>query len=183
MSGGEYTMPVTTRTVREQFEEVILSEEIGGVVYQSDSLEGLADVMNSAGIMNHQINKNEFLKTVSEYNAFAAAGDVASLYPIRTVGGAGMGQTSLSKMRFEPLITPPFYCWPARPCVYACHGGLAIDTDGQVLDMNKNKIPGLFATTPAAGGIMDGYYTGSIALASATGYVAGGAAAAALAKL
>lgn len=183
LDGGGYTQPVVTRTVRQQFEEVITSEEIGGVVYEANSIEELADTMNATGIMNHQINKNELLKTINDYNALATAGDVASLYPIRTVGGAGMGQTELSKMRFEPIIAPPFRCWPVRPAVYACHGGLAIDKDGQVLDGAKQKIPGLYATTPAAGGIMNGYYTGSIALAATTGYVAGRSVASELASL
>ncbi len=175
MEGDEGSYQSTARGYRGQFEEVITSDQIGGVIYKADSLEELADQMAAAETMNHRINKQAFLKTMADYNEKAEQGDGSALDPTRTAG------TESWKSRFAPIVTPPFYAWPVTAGIYFCHGGVAIDTNAQVLDTFKNPIPGLYAAAPTAGGIMNKIYTGAMAAAATTGFVAGESAAAEIA--
>lgn len=156
-----------SRFNKEQFDEVILSDQIGAVVYQGDTIEELCDAMNASGVYNHRISKPGLLETIAEYNEAAETKD-ENLVPHR-----GYGDGSLfDGMQFEPLSEGPFYCWPARPYIYQTYGGVAVNTGCQVLDASRNPIPGLYAAAPTAGGFMGYNYTGSMACAASTGYMA-----------
>jgi succinate dehydrogenase/fumarate reductase flavoprotein subunit len=47
---------------------------------------------------------------------------------------------------------PPFYAAWATPCVHESYAGVRINTKAQVMDMNGEVIPGLYAAGEAAGG-------------------------------
>ena len=152
------------RTVQQKFEDVILSDKVGGVLYEADTIEELADMLAQDG--PHKVAKYNLLRTIEEYNKAAEEGTTAQLDTPRELG------------KISPLATPPFHAFPMTISVYAPFGGIAIDTNAQVLDKNRQPIPGLYATSPAAGGIMREVYIGAIASAAVTGRWAGAAAAA-----
>ncbi len=148
--------------------DLITSDKIGGSLYKADTLEELADAMNASGIATHSMHKANLVKTVAEYNAAAEAGTGADL-PVARV-----------TMTCDPIVTPPFYAFPMRNAIFVNFGGVEIDTKARVLDTQHQPIPGLYATSPCAGGMMHEYYCGSIAHAGATGRWAADSAAEAL---
>lgn len=67
----------------------------------------------------------------------------------------------------------PFYAWPFTSGIVYTMGGLAINTDAQVLDRHRVPIDGLYASPPCAGGVFRNHYGGSIASAGVFGWIAG----------
>lgn len=149
-----------------QYEQVLASDEVGGIFYEADTIEELADALNASGIANHQVCKPKLLATVEEYNAAAEAGTTDQLAIPHTDG--------------VPLAKAPFHAIPVTPAIFANFGGLAIDENAQVLDCTHQPISGLYATFPCAGSLMHEYYAGGIAHAGVTGLWAADAAAEAL---
>lgn len=167
--GWDYWMAQTSFTFDDfgqQFEQVISSPELGGIFYEADSIEELADALNASGIANHQVNKEALLATVEEFNK--AAED-----------GTG-DQLAIPHPNAVALAKPPFHAVPVTPAVFANFGGLAINDKAQVLDCAHQPIAGLYATFPCAGSLMHEYYGGGIAHAGVTGRWAAEAAADAL---
>lgn len=167
--GWDYWMTQTSFTFEDfgqQFEQVISSPELGGIFYEADSIEELADALNNSGIANHQINKAALLATVEEFNAAAEA-------------GTG-DQLTIPHPNAVALVKPPFHAVPVTAAVFANFGGLAINDRAQVLDCSHQPIAGLYATFPCAGSLMHEYYGGGIAHAGVTGRWAADAAAEAL---
>jgi succinate dehydrogenase/fumarate reductase flavoprotein subunit len=154
-------------TMQDRF-DTITSEEVGGAMFAADTLEDLADQMNATGVATYALHKANFLATIEEYNAAAEAGTGADLDPERVTN------------EMKPIVTPPFHALPIRNAIFAVFGGLAIDEQARVLDDVRRPIAGLYATEPCAGGMMQEFYSGSIAHAGVTGMWAGDAAAAAL---
>jgi tricarballylate dehydrogenase len=162
----------SVRTHREQLDEVILTPEVGGVLYHADTIEELADSLASSG--PHKTHRANLIKTIQEYNQACTDGTTGDL----DIPRGGQGDTvSLQMGAAAPIVTSPFYAMPLRPAPYCCYGGIAVNTRSQILDKNLNPIPHLYASTPAAGGIMREIYTGGIGMAGVTGREAGKAAA------
>ena len=141
--------------------DIITSDEVGGAYFSADTLEDLADQLNSAGPATYKVHKANLLKTVEEYNAAAEAGTGEDLFPPKS-GSANC----------VPIAEPPFYAVPMRAAIYANYGGVAIDANAQVLDGLRKPIRGLYATVPCAGGVFHEFYTGTIAGAGVTGRLA-----------
>lgn len=80
------------------------------------------------------------------------------------------------------LTTPPFYAIRLWPKIHYTPGGLGIDTQARVLDLNQNPIPGLFAAGEICGGIHGASRLGACALTESLvfGRIAGKQAAARL---
>lgn len=149
------------------------AEEWGGRLIKADTIEALADELQKPS--PYAVDREQFLKTMREYNEAVKAGRGDELDPPRRSGVDAFGDETSS----NPIETGPFYAWPVRPAIYSCFGGIAIDVNSQVVDGHQKPIPGLFATTPCAGGIMHELYTGAQSVAGSTGFVAGEKAAAA----
>lgn len=126
--------------------------------------------MNGSGVINHMVDKKTLLETVSEYNAAAEAGDARLMSFPLTFGADQFGRAHGD---FIPLKKPPFHAWPARACIHTCFGGVAVNTDFQVIDHNRKPISGLYAAFPTAGGILNTYYISGVGNAAVTGYLAG----------
>ena len=148
--------------------DIITSDEVGGSLYEADTLEDLADQLNASGIATHRIVKSQFLRTVQEYNDAVQSGEGDDLFP--TASGDGRA----------PIAEPPFYAFPFRNASYCMYGGVAINEKCQVLDVARKPIRGLYAVSPCAGGLMYEYYVGSITFAGVTGRWAADSAAEAL---
>jgi len=69
------------------------------------------------------------------------------------------------KLMRDPIDTPPFYASPRVPTVHHTMGGVQINTQAQVLDLNGKVIPGLYAAGEVTGGIHGSNRLGGNALA------------------
>ena len=60
-----------------------------------------------------------------------------------------------------PISTPPFYAIKAFSTMFDTHGGLKINANAQVIDINGVVIPRLYASGTNSGGVLGEYYPGS----------------------
>ncbi len=105
------------------------------------------------------IDRRTALRTLEDYNQ-AAVGD--GFDPTIKDGCRTQG-LDLPKSNWAlPLRTPPFLAFEVTGGITFTYGGLAVSTDGEVLDGRGAPIDGLFAAGEIVGGIFfDGYPGGS----------------------
>jgi succinate dehydrogenase/fumarate reductase flavoprotein subunit len=131
-------------------------EEQNGIVVKGNTLEDFAQkLQNTCGV-----NRANVIKTIMDYNAAIEAGTADQLEVPRV------------DCLFA-LATPPYYGILTVPNVYHVFGGLAINENAQVLNLNRDPISGLYATPPCAGDVFREVYGGGIASAGTFGYIAG----------
>jgi len=63
------------------------------------------------------------------------------------------GKTSFRGVPQENLETETFYAGTVTPVLHYCMGGITIDTEGNVLSEDGEKIPGLYAAGEVTGGV------------------------------
>lgn len=139
-------------------------EEMGGVVFEADTIEDLAAQAGVAGYL---------ATTVAEYNAAVDDGSIATARVPK-------------KDKANKIETVPFYGLPFINGTLFHYGGLEINTSGQIMDVNSKAIPGLYGAGELIGGSLSGgtvnrfgAYTGHLAGACLTyGMLAAEAAAA-----
>ncbi len=106
-----------------------------GFAARGETLEELASSMEAT----FGIPAAEALATLNAYNEYCAAGEDAEF---------GKDPHFLT-----PLDQPPFYAGPATSARYLyTHGGLAIDVEARVSDVDGAPIPGLYAAGRCTGG-------------------------------
>ena len=66
-----------------------------------------------------------------------------------------------------PMYEGPYYAEPRKPSVHHTMGGVAINTNAQVLDANGKPIPGLYAAGEVTGGLHGKNRIGGNAIADA----------------
>lgn len=123
------------------------------------------------------VNKEQALKTIREYNA-AVRQDV----PFNPNLKDGRGTTGLSIPKSNwatTLDTPPYEAYAVTCGVTFTFGGIKITTQGEVVDIEDQPIPGLFAAGELVGGIFYFNYPGGSGLTSGAvfGRIAGESAA------
>ena len=143
----------------------------GATKVQADTLEGLVEKMQDVHPMN-------FLRTVREYNA-AIARDVPfdpNIKDGRTTRGLAIDKTNWA----NAIEVPPFEAYSVGCGITFTFGGLKIDTNTCVLDMEDAPVPGLYAAGELVGGLYYFNYPGSTGLmaGSVFGRIAGREAAA-----
>lgn len=115
-----------------------------GYIWASDTLEGLAEQLG--------MDPAVLTETVTTYNGYAEAGN----------------DHDFGKNVMEATIkTGPFYATPHKPNVHHTMGGVHINASAQVIDVNGNVIPGLYAAGEVCGGIHAGNRLGGNAVADA----------------
>jgi tricarballylate dehydrogenase len=132
----------------------------------ADTLEGLAKQMPG-------INQGRFIATVAEYNR-AVRTDVP--FDAATKDGRGTSGLTVNKSNWaQTLDTPPYEAYGVVPGITFTFGGIRIDLDGRVLDVDGYVIPGLFAAGEMVGGLFYFNYPGGSGLTSAAvfGRIAG----------
>jgi len=130
-----------------------------GITWEFDSLDALAQEFS--------IPVDAFKAEMARYNDFIRARedlDFGKVFPATTV----------------PIEQAPFIATRVWPKVHHTMGGVKTDTDGQVLNVSLNKIPGLFAAGEVTGGVHGACRLGSCATADClvNGRIAGQKAAA-----
>ena len=151
---ARFLAPGTGSTEREKLATRLRLE--GEILLRADTIEELVDKLAESG--PHETYGPNLLRTIEE-----------------CARAADSGSTDLRVRRTwtRKLESPPFYAWPFTAGVLYTMGGLAINAQAQVLDMQRAPIPGLYATPPCAGGVFREFYGGSIASAGVFGYKAG----------
>nr|WP_321270346.1 flavocytochrome c [uncultured Tolumonas sp.] len=107
-------------------------EYIGkGFVVSADSPRVLADKLG--------LDMHAFLATLERYNLF-----------VEKQHDEDFGRTTALR---HPIHEGPFYAIRIAPGVHHTMGGVTINADTEVLDVNGNVIPGVFAAGEVAGGL------------------------------
>lgn len=129
----------------------------GGTIYQADSLEKLAKLIN--------VPEPRLVNTVDQFNHAVANRKVENLSPPRTYG----------KQLPHQIIKPPFMAIPICAGITYTMGGISIDGNARVLDVSGTPIAGLFAAGSATGGLEGGrkfVYVSGLAKAGVLGLLA-----------
>ncbi len=116
-----------------------LSAEVSaGTLTKADTLAGLAEALG--------INAAQLEATVAKWNEDVAAG-ADSLFG--------------KLVNLQAIEQGPFYAAKISEWNLGSHGGVKINTSAQVIDVNGEAIPRLYAGGMAAGGCVGAYYPGS----------------------
>ncbi|RFB12551.1 FAD-binding dehydrogenase [Bacillus sp. HNG] len=137
-------------------------------VYQADTIQDLVEQL--------PVNKEEFLRTIEEYNQSVQDGD----YNPSEKDGKGTKGITPPKTNWALRIEQgPFYAFPVTCGITFAFGGLHVSKTGEVLDGNGAPIKGLYAAGEMIGGIFYDNYPGGSGLMSGSvfGKLAGNSAA------
>jgi tricarballylate dehydrogenase len=138
---------------------------------RANTLDELAEKMDD-------VDPRGFLRMVEEFNA-AVQVDVP--FNPTVLDGRGTDGLAVPKSNWaNPLDTPPYEAYQVTCGLTFTFGGLKIDGEGRVLDVEERPIPGLFAAGELVGGLFYFNYPGGTGLTSGAvfGRVAGASAAA-----
>jgi len=136
----------------------------GAATAKADTLPELFKQMEA---WNIGINAEAIAHDVNEYNEAAANGKTFLLpIPKQQVNQALV------------LKNPPYYAILGQAGITATHGGIRVNTLGQVLHRSGKAIPGLFAAGVDVGNFNNCTYLGNLCLGAAYGFVSGTSAAA-----
>ena len=116
--------------------------------YKQGLLTEGASLAELAGKLN--IPPAELEETVKRYNSF-----------VDTKKDSDFARQDMPRK----IETAPFYAVEVAPAVHHTMGGLAINTDAQVLNENANAVPGLFAAGEVTGGVHGANRLGGNAMA------------------
>lgn len=130
-------------------------EDQGGQVIVGNTLDEFATKLQDT----YGVYKATFIKTINDYNKAIDNGTAGELEVPRV------------KAQFK-LATGPYYAVPTGAVAYHTFGGLEINEDAQVMDVQREPIANLYACPPCAG-IFREVYGGGIASAGTFGYLAG----------
>lgn len=117
-----------------------------GAAYKADTLEGLAEQLG--------MDPATLVDTVAKFNSY-----------VDNESDPDFGRTI-----YGPNIkveTAPFYASPRSPSVHHTMGGLKIDTQTHVIDVDGQIIPGLYAAGEVTGDLHGGNRLGGNAIADA----------------
>jgi len=118
--------------------------ENGGTLHVADALGELAA---QAGLPPANLQQ-----TVDQYNAALEAGALDRLAPSRRT----------APLAAWPIRTPPFYAMPVCSAITNTMGGIVVDGDGAVLNLQGAPIPGLFAAGATIGSLDGGPHAGYV---------------------
>lgn len=127
-----------------------------GRAFKGDTLEDLAKQIG--------VDSQNLVNSVESFNKHVADKSVDEL-----------GRTLYN----QPINKGPYYAAPRVPTVHHTMGGVQINTDAQVIDVNGTVIPGLYAAGEVTGGIHGANRLGGNALTDTVvfGRIAGSSAA------
>lgn len=111
------------------------------------------------------VNRDHFLKTVTDYNAAVPPGDPPINLSVKD-GRSTRGLTTQKSNWAYPIDKGPFMAFGVTTGITFTFGGLRISTRAQVLDHAREPIPGLFAAGEIVGGIYYSGYPGGTGLVS-----------------
>lgn len=110
------------------------------VAYQADTLAGLFDQIP----FRDDYAKATALKTIESYNAYALEGKDPEFHRGETLWD--QGGTSRPVSCLAPIEEGPFYCVICEPYPMCTKGGLKVNEKAEVISVNGEVIPRLYAT-------------------------------------
>jgi fumarate reductase flavoprotein subunit len=122
-----------------------------------------ADVMKE-GLERGRIIKGNTLEELAMKAGIDPAGLVETVKRYNSFVEKGVDEDFGKPKMLAKIETPPFYAIPQWPAVHHTMGGIRINTRAQVLDVNGNPIPKLYAAGEATGGVHGGTRLGSCAV-------------------
>jgi tricarballylate dehydrogenase len=124
---------------------------------RADTIQELAQKMED-------VDSNAFLETVRKFNEGVRA-DIPFNPAIKD--GRGTENVTPPKSNWaNALDTPPFEAYATTCGITFTFGGVRINTQGQVLDVEERPIPGLYAAGELVGGLFYFNYPGGTGLTS-----------------
>jgi succinate dehydrogenase/fumarate reductase flavoprotein subunit len=118
----------------------------GARMASADSLDELVERVRAWGV-----NSVRLRQTLADVDA-AAAGSPPDPDDVSIPGWP------------PPLREPPFHAVEVQPSITFTFGGLRGDTEGRVLDRNREAVPGLFVAGADLGGLQETGYVGGLVL-------------------
>jgi len=108
--------------------------------FSASTLPALAELINTNTYQTTSMNGATLQATITRYNSLVAA---------------GKGDTDFGKSAFtQQISTPPYYAAYSAPVLHDCLTGIHIDPQtSQVMDLDDNHIPKLYAAGECTGGI------------------------------
>lgn len=140
-------------------------------ITSADTLPGLASELG--------IPADALVATVERFNTFAADGDDLDFFRGRGANDIWWADPELTgkiESTLGPLDTPPFYAVEAKSGTLGTKGGPRTDVNGQVIDLDGELIPGLYAAgnvMASALGMTYGGAGGTLGPGMAFGFLAG----------
>ncbi len=134
--------------------------------YQSDTLEGLAKVLD--------LDPGAFMQTMTEFNHGAAANTTVRMEMLD--GICTRGVTPPKTNWALPIDTPPFYGFPLRTGVTFTYMGVAVDEVARVLDQSGQAFENVYAAGEIISGniLTKGYLAGiGMTIGAISGQIAG----------
>lgn len=117
----------------------------------------LAELANLVGI-----DPDALEQTIAEFNAATPDGEFD---PFRKDGLATGGEITPRKSNWAlPIDKPPFVAYEVACGITFTYGGLKVDADSRVLDLQGVPMPGVYATGEIAGGFFYYNYAGGSGL-------------------
>jgi len=137
---------------------------------RADTLEELAGKLEG-------VNAGQFLETVREFNA--AVQKEHPFDPNRKDGRGTQGLAINKSHWANTLDEPPFEAFGVSCGITFTFGGVKVNTDAQVMDIDDRPLPGLYAAGEMVGGLFYTNYPGGSGLTSGAvfGRIAGASAA------
>ncbi|MBI2861477.1 MAG: FAD-dependent tricarballylate dehydrogenase TcuA, partial [Chloroflexi bacterium] len=115
----------------------------------ADTLEDLAKQCD--------IDASQLVRTITEFNRAVQPGNYD---PFILDGKCTKGIDPPKTNWALEVDTPPYYVFPVTGGITFTFGGLKVNGDGQVIDVDDKPIPGLFATGEILGGFYYDFYLG-----------------------
>ena len=112
-------------------------------------------------IADGKVKTAETLQELAEILEVNAAGLEATLEKWNADVAAGTDSIFAKKVGLKPIEEGPFYAVRVTETNLGSVGGVRINTDCRVLDVNGEVIPRLYAAGMVAGGFIGPYYPGS----------------------
>ena len=107
--------------------------------FQANDLNTLAQLINTNAYQTTTMTGAALQATVSRYNSLVTA---------------GAGDTDFGKSAFKAQVnTPPYYAAFSAPVVHDTLTGVKVNTRAQVIDLDENVIPRLYAAGEMVGGM------------------------------
>lgn len=118
--------------------------EAGGTLHRADTLGELAEMI---GLSPQRLND-----VAAEYTKAVGNGALQKLSPPRRS----------DPIKAWPIKVAPFYAMPICAAITNTMGGIVVDGDARVLDMDDKPIPGLYAAGSTVGGLDGGPHAGYV---------------------
>src|SRR4029077_17177345 len=118
--------------------------EAGGTLHRAETMAKLAEKI---GVPPQRLND-----AVTEYNKAIDDGMLEKLSPARGV----------RPNKAWPIKPPPFYAMPICAAITNTMGGIVVDGDACVLDLDNKPIAGLYARGSTVGGLDGGPHAGYV---------------------